>query len=652
MRYKIILTISSLWVLSSFPTLGQAIADFDFEDNSNVPTSLLKNSVEGALDALRIHPNAKEKDGGVYVVQDESTPGDDNIDLDIPEALFTPYGTIYLEWEWMVQEEFAWLIHGRGFEKSGIFHDANQGFNLRYYTQATPDAEPLYHHTNFKPPLISPLEKNVISKVGFYYNQEEGLAYLFVNGEQVWRSDSHFTPTPGEPLIWKYEDDFLRVGANTNGEGSSTPSIYRFRIMETPCPEIIPPQATAEEVCPGEPALLSASGGEEGNYRWYESENAKKAIEGETSSTFTTPPLSAPTQYYVSLADGFCESERIAVAVNILPLPDAPAVEDGENCGPGNVMLQASGGTEGSYRWYRSSSEVTPIEGAINSTFTTENLNATKAYYVAIAGENCESERVRVEAIIHPIPEEPVSQTIPRCGPGEVIIDIQTQTSTDASAFRWYRRQEDTSPSHEDQSNILKVQASKDTVIYVSSFNGHCSSEKVPVYIKINPIPEIDGGEEKNVIKGESIQLLASGNITNVKWFPSAGLDMDNVLNPIASPAFTTTYVVTGTNEFGCEASDTVTVHVLNEYPVPNAFSPNNDGHNDVWEIKDLNSKFPNCRVIIFNRWGNQVFYSEGYQQAWDGTLNGQELETGTYYFTLLLDNEHEPVKGTLALIR
>lgn len=651
MSCKTILPFFILWTLSFSPVLGQVVADFNFEDNSDVPNSLLKNSVAGAPDALRIHPNARGKDGGVYVLQDGNIRGDENINLDIPEELFIPYPNIYLEWEFMVQEEFLWLLYGGENEHSGIFHSASGGFNIRYYTKATPDAEPVYHHTNFAGPAIPPLERNNISKVSFHYNEEEGLAYLKVNGEEIWRSDSHFPSTPGAALFWKSEEDFLTVAAGTNGEGSETPSLYRFRIFETECGEVTPPQATGTQVCPGETAILTADGGADGDYRWYESENALKPVEGFTGGSFTTPALESSVTYFVSLMDGDCESERIPVTAEILPLPDAPLTEDEENCGPGAVTFTASGGNEGSYRWYTAPSGSSPIEGETGSTFTTEVLSSSKVFYVSVTDANgCESTRTRAEAVIHPLPLPPVTQTIPRCGPGEVAVNLKTQSNTDAASFRWYRRQEDTSPSQEENSHLLKVQVTRDTVLYVSTSKGDCESEKVPIYIKVHELPELEAGEDQTILKGESVQLLATGDITGIKWSPKTGLDMDNIMSPMANPSYTITYTVTGTNSGGCEVTDTVTVNVTTDYPVPNAFSPNQDGLNDLWEIP-LIDQYPNCRIAIYNRWGNQIFYSEGYPDPWDGTFNGKELPSGTYYYSLQL-NEDMEVKGTLSLMR
>ena len=69
---------------------------------------------------------------------------------------------------------------------------------------------------------------------------------------------------------------------------------------------------------------------------------------------------------------------------------------------------------------------------------------------------------------------------------------------------------------------------------------------------------------------------------------------------------------------------------------VPNAFSPNGDGINERWEIEQL-KQYPACTVSVFNRWGQEVFKSQGYQQPWDGRFKGQPVPLATYYYVITL---------------
>jgi len=85
---------------------------------------------------------------------------------------------------------------------------------------------------------------------------------------------------------------------------------------------------------------------------------------------------------------------------------------------------------------------------------------------------------------------------------------------------------------------------------------------------------------------------------------------------------------------------------------VPNAFTPNGDGINDLWNIKSIEA-YPKCLVSIYSRYGSLVYQSKGYPQAWDGTRNGSPVPTGTYYYIINLnDGDVAQLTGYVAVIR
>ena len=85
---------------------------------------------------------------------------------------------------------------------------------------------------------------------------------------------------------------------------------------------------------------------------------------------------------------------------------------------------------------------------------------------------------------------------------------------------------------------------------------------------------------------------------------------------------------------------------------VPNAFTPNGDGVNDLWNIKSIEA-YPKCLVSIYSRYGSLVYQSKGYPQAWDGTRNGSPVPTGTYYYIINLNDGDMPqLTGYVAVIR
>jgi gliding motility-associated-like protein len=84
---------------------------------------------------------------------------------------------------------------------------------------------------------------------------------------------------------------------------------------------------------------------------------------------------------------------------------------------------------------------------------------------------------------------------------------------------------------------------------------------------------------------------------------------------------------------------------------IPNVFSPNGDNINDTWNIRALKD-FANCTVEIFNRWGQPIFRSNGYQQPWDGTYNGKPLAVATYYYIIDVKDGQKPIAGSVTILR
>ena len=115
-------------------------------------------------------------------------------------------------------------------------------------------------------------------------------------------------------------------------------------------------------------------------------------------------------------------------------------------------------------------------------------------------------------------------------------------------------------------------------------------------------------------------------------------------------------YKVKATNDF-CSAEDEVLITIdrcLKELPfkIPQIYTPNADGANDVWELIDIDY-FPKSSITIFNRWGDIVYEKTPYLNEWDGkNIAGDELPDGTYYYVIDLGNGHELYKGFVVITR
>lgn len=196
------------------------------------------------------------------------------------------------------------------------------------------------------------------------------------------------------------------------------------------------------------------------------------------------------------------------------------------------------------------------------------------------------------------------------------------------------------------------------TISYVFTAANGCNYSTSQQVI-VNPQPSISTGGNLTVLAGGTVTIhtTASGvEPLTYKWTmangsPAATLDHDDIPNPVASPEDDATYVLTVTSGNGCLGAATVDVKVLKAPIVPNTFTPNNDGINDKWQIKYLES-YPNCTVDIYNRYGEHLYSSIGYATAWDGTYNGTLLPAGTYYFIINPKNGRKKIAGSVTIIR
>jgi gliding motility-associated-like protein len=115
-------------------------------------------------------------------------------------------------------------------------------------------------------------------------------------------------------------------------------------------------------------------------------------------------------------------------------------------------------------------------------------------------------------------------------------------------------------------------------------------------------------------------------------------------------------YVVSITDANGCSTIQSYEINAkeaCTEINIPNSFTPNGDDVNDKWIIRNLGN-FPQNTVEIFNRWGQLIFSTNGYNDsnAWDGTYNGEEVSSATYYYFINLGNGTEVFKGTVTIVR
>jgi gliding motility-associated-like protein len=335
----------------------------------------------------------------------------------------------------------------------------------------------------------------------------------------------------------------------------------------------------------------------------------------------------------------------------VYPLPLTNAGIDTAVCVGGSVMLQGTGAD--SYIWASPDNSLScyncqnPIATPV--TTTTYILTGYTTF-------GCSKSDTVVVNVIQP-------QNVTIASPADSICvgqSVQLKASGETS-YLW------TPATGLNNPNISNPIASPDTTtIYqvIGTDYKSCFADTQSVKINVFNYPTINAGPDVTIIPGASYQINASGSsdINAIVWSPPAGLSCTTCLTPVATPILTTTYIVSVTNNGGCTASDSITIIVLcssNNLFVPNTFSPNGDGMNDVFYVRGTGlSRIQS--MLIFNRWGQVVFEKKDFaandpSAGWDGTINGKPAPVDVYVYTLEVicnNSQIVPYHGNVALIR
>ncbi len=197
------------------------------------------------------------------------------------------------------------------------------------------------------------------------------------------------------------------------------------------------------------------------------------------------------------------------------------------------------------------------------------------------------------------------------------------------------------------------------TYTFTATLNGYgCSAATVLTVNSIKGAPVTKVTASTTIAYGNSIQLNADNEVF-YHWMPDDGsLNDRNISNPIATPSKTTLYTVYGYDQFGCLDSSYVTIYVDSTMveDAPTGFTPNGDGLNDVYHLVGVKYRTL-VDFRIYNRWGQQVFYTTNYKDGWDGNYNGVPQDVGTYFYTIVVarpggEGDNKVYKGELTLIR
>ncbi|MGC3945426.1 MAG: Ig-like domain-containing protein [Chryseolinea sp.] len=353
-----------------------------------------------------------------------------------------------------------------------------------------------------------------------------------------------------------------------NGSCTSTPRVAVSATINT-----VPaaPTGVAGSSCGSGIVVLSASASSTGTFRWYDASSGGTLLATyptTASSSYTTPSISANTNYYVEFDNGTCTSTRTLIVASVLTRPSTPTVTNGQVCGSGTVVLTATSASSGTFRWYSAASGGTLLKtdaAAASSTYTTPSISSTTSYYVEFDNGTCSSIRATVTATVNPNPV--ISSVTPGCsgvaGNGSIAISATIAAGTLEYSIN--------GTTYQSSANFTGL-ANNIYTVYVRATTTLCVVNQTGVVVKCNVPPDVSN---KTASTNEDVVL--TGDVTQATDVDPDGTALSVNITPVLAPVngsivLNANGTYTYTPNAGYSGTETITFQVCdNGTPLPAA---------------------------------------------------------------------------------
>ena len=414
-------------------------------------------------------------------------------------------------------------------------------------------------------------------------------------------------------------------------------------------------------VCSGNMLSLTATDATAGvTYNWTGPAGFSSALQNPTLNPAT---LTAAGTYSVTVSLAGCTSAPGTTVVVINPTPVITGISStnpttclgtdgtisliGLSAGVSYTVNYLANGVPATATITADGTGIVVIPGLLSTTYS--NFTVTSL--------TCGSNTVGPITLNDPgAPPPPViSSNSPVCvGSTLVLLGMESEAG---ATYSWTGPGGFTSTLQNPQIPGATAAASGNYILAVSVSNCSSSSSEI---INLYPAVVLTGVTADQVIQyGTTVHLNAyAPNAVYYTWMPNDGsLNNPNINNPIAAPLLPTTYTVYAMSEYGCADTASVTIGLdynITEF-IPGAFSPNNDGLNDVFKIGNIKYMML-VEFDVYNRWGQRVYHNEyDAESGWDGKFNGVPQDIGVYNYIITVaspDGQTHSFKGDVTLIR
>ncbi|MGB0428823.1 MAG: PKD domain-containing protein [Bacteroidia bacterium] len=348
-----------------------------------------------------------------------------------------------------------------------------------------------------------------------------------------------------------------------------------------------------------------------------------------------------PGVYEVELvaeSDSGC-TDAVIQKFEVLPKPDV-AFTFKDTCeGFGVQFNNQSTVSKGqmSFTWDFGDNEKSTLREPIHAYATAGTYPVT---LIGISTDGCLDTAGPADIVIHEIPDATITSNIGGfefCEGDSAILSVPEVTG-----YTYVWSNGDSGPS-----TTVKVGGVYEVTITSAFGCTNSSQQLVTVWVR----PTANAGEDVTISKGYSTELVGDGGLF-FYWSPGQTLDDSLKQNPIATPLIDETYQLVVEDGNGCLDTASVNVTVEEDYLLEpsDIFTPNGDGVNEFWVIKNITT-YPDCELIITNRWQQIIYSTSQYANDWDGTFNGAQLPTGAYNYLIKCGNGRI-YTGTVNILR
>lgn len=373
-------------------------------------------------------------------------------------------------------------------------------------------------------------------------------------------------------------------------------------------------------------------------------------------------PIATPEQstlYTLVASFGGCiDTLKQFVDVHTLDVNISASLQDTSICIGDNAILSINVITLDQYNIYWSENADFHNVIAFGQTTLTVSPNTNTTYYVKVETNYCtQIYEIHVNVIDLKISGE-VDYLL--CFTNEVSLETNCSGGLPPYQYLWEMASGETSS---EQHPTFEVLQTSNYSVTITDSHG-CSIQNTGTII-VQEGTFLDEPQTwckpEEVIAYHPITLFATdyGDNYNYQWSPNNDMTTPNEASTIVVPTETTTYTVKITDSFGCTKTVSIKVTVIpiscdNPFVfVPNSFTPNGDGVNDVLYVRSDIIK--ELYFVIYNRWGEKIFETNQQSIGWDGKFKNKECQRGAYDYYLkckCIDGDEKEMKGSITLIR